>query len=70
MKKLLSTLVSIIVIMSSFGFVACNNEGSLYGDKADVTYSVTVTAPENGSLIADKNTVKVSCAIQVFLCLC
>ena len=59
MKKLLSIIVSIIVIMSSFGFVACNNEGSLFGDKADVTYSVTVTAPENGSLIADKNTVKV-----------
>ena len=55
MKKLLSILVCIMIAMSSFGFIGCDNSGSLFGSKADVTYTITVDAPENGSLTASKS---------------
>ena len=60
MKKLLSILVCIMIAMSSFGVIACNNEGSLFGGDADVTYTITVDAPENGSLTASKSSVVVT----------
>ena len=54
MKKLLSILVCIMIAMSSFGFIGCDKEGSLFGGNADVTYTITVDAPENGTLTASK----------------
>ena len=59
MKKLLSILVCIIIAMSSFAFIGCNESGSLLGEKPDVTYTISVDEPENGVLTASKSNVVV-----------
>lgn len=58
MKKLLSIIISLLIAVSSLSMFACNKDASLYDDKADVTYTVTVDGDvTGGTLTATKSSV-------------
>ena len=60
MKKLLSILISALLILSSLSLFACGNTGT-----PDVTYTVTITEPVNGTLSVDNEKPVLGSAVNI-----
>lgn len=68
MKKILSTLICLMIFLTSFGFVACNEsvQSSIVGAKEDVTYTITVDDNiANGSVSASQSKVRIGKSVTL-----